>query len=150
MLLKYSNNIKKTWGVLNDVIKKKRCISKINDKFVGTNGEHITDKGTISNGFNDFFVNVGPKLANTIKVPEGTVQDVYSFMCDPIEKSMFIEPVLEQEIISIVKNSKNKSSSDCYGLNMSVLKQVIDNVVKPFTHICNQSFSEGTFPDRLK
>ena len=89
-------------------------------------------------------------MANTIKVPEGTAQDVYSFMCDPIDKSMFVEPVFEQEIISIVKNCKSKSSSDCYGLNMKVLKQVIDNIVKPFTYICNQSFYEGVFPDKLK
>ena len=54
-----------------------------------------------------FFVNVGPNLANTIKVPEGTAQDVYSFMCDPIDKSMFVEPIFEQEIISIVKNGKS-------------------------------------------
>ena len=25
LLVKYSNNIKKTWSVLNDIIKKKRC-----------------------------------------------------------------------------------------------------------------------------
>ena len=51
---------------------------------------------------------------------------------------MFIEPVLEQEIISVVKNNKNKTSSDVFGLDMMMLKQVINSIAKPFTYICNQ------------
>ena len=73
------------WVVMNDIIKKKKCTGIVNDTFVGSNGEQITDKSKISNGLNDFFVNVGPNLANTIKVPEGTNHHVYSFMREPID-----------------------------------------------------------------
>ena len=33
---------------------------------------------------------------------------------------------------------------------MEILKQVIPNIVKPLTYICNKSFLEGCFPDRMK
>ena len=33
---------------------------------------------------------------------------------------------------------------------MEILKQVIPNIVKPLTYICNKSFLEGCFPDSMK
>ena len=33
---------------------------------------------------------------------------------------------------------------------MEILKQVIPNLVKPLTYICNKSFIEGCFPDSMK
>ncbi len=33
---------------------------------------------------------------------------------------------------------------------MSLIKSVIEHIVKPFTHICNQSFLTGTFPSNMK
>ena len=34
------------------------------------NNNEIYDKQEIANGFNDFFVNIGPELANKIVIPE--------------------------------------------------------------------------------
>ena len=44
----------------------------------------------------------------------------------------------------------NKTSCDCYGINMSFLKKIISYIAKPFTYICNKSFIEGIFPDQMK
>ena len=33
---------------------------------------------------------------------------------------------------------------------MEILKQVMPNIVKPLTHMCNNSFLEGCFPDSMK
>ena len=33
---------------------------------------------------------------------------------------------------------------------MMIVKKIIDNIVKPFTHICNQSFQTGIFPNKMK
>ena len=43
-----------------------------------------------------------------------------------------------------------KSSNDPHGLSIEILKQVIPNIVKPLTYICNKSFLEGCFPDSMK
>ena len=33
---------------------------------------------------------------------------------------------------------------------MVIVKKVISNIVVPFTHICNKSFSSGVFPSKMK
>ena len=73
---------------------------------------------TIVNKFNDCFVNVGPKLAQQIKIDDN------SNICDylgPINsQSMFLLPVNEYEILITVTLCKNKNSEDCNNLSMQV------------------------------
>ena len=33
---------------------------------------------------------------------------------------------------------------------MTIIKQVIYHIIKPFTHICNNSFENGVFPSKMK
>ena len=56
-LKEHSNNMKKSWDVLKTVINKKRKVNKNNLKFL-INGKLIEDDDTISNSFNEFFVNI--------------------------------------------------------------------------------------------
>ena len=37
-----------------------------------------------------------------------------------------------------------------FALSMEILKQVIPNIGKPLTYICNKFFIEGCFPDSMK
>ena len=41
-------------------------------------------------------------------------------------------------------------STDCNDLNMSMVKNIIDHIVKPLKHICNVSFNTGIFPNQMK
>ncbi len=56
----------------------------------------------------------------------------------------------KREILDIVNNCKNKYSTDCNDIDMSLIKSIIEHVVKPFTTICNQSFLTGIFPSNMK
>ena len=56
--------MKQTWKEINTIIGSGKRRSP-QCKFQSTNGV-ITDPQEISNNFNDFFVNVGPKLASEI------------------------------------------------------------------------------------
>ena len=67
-----------------------------------------------------------------------------------IKDSIFFIRITEFEVLKTVKNFKNKKSNDPHGLSMEVLKQVIPNIVKPLTYICNKSFLEGCFSDSMK
>ena len=64
--------------------------------------------------------------------------------------SMFINPVSEDEVVSIIKSCKPKHSKDCDDINMYVLTKVTDQIVKPLAHIFNLSFSSGIFPSEMK
>ena len=41
-------------------------------------------------------------------------------------------------------------SKDCNDIDMTIIKTIIDEIVTPFTYICNQSFLSGTFPNKMK
>ena len=64
--------------------------------------------------------------------------------------SMFLTPVVENEIINIVKLCKPKNSKDCDDISMYVISTIIVSIAKPLAHIFNLSFSCGIFPDHMK
>ena len=63
---------------------------------------------------------------------------------------MFLSPVDDLEITRTVHNCKSKRSTDYSDINMSLIKKVITNIIKPFSHICNVSFQTGVFPSKMK
>ena len=60
--------------------------------------------------------------------------------------SMFLGGVCESDVLEVVRKFKNKKSVDCNNIDMSLVKEVMDCVLKPFTYICNKSLSTGIFP----
>ena len=54
------------------------------------------------------------------------------------------------EVANIVHSLKNSKCEGFDGLCISPIKDTIDLIAAPFTHICYLSFSQGVFPDKLK
>lgn len=80
-----------------------------------------------------FFVNIGPTLAKEIN-PHTDDNFVFPH---GISDSMFLGGVCESDVLEVVRKFKNKTSNDCNTIDMSLIKDVIDCVVGPFTYICN-------------
>ncbi len=74
-------------------------------------------------GFNNFFVSVGPDLEKNIKPPQGGA--TYKHIIDRNPFTIFLHEVTRKEIIDIVKNLKNKTSTDEHGIDMALIKKVI-------------------------
>ena len=81
-------NIKATWKILNSIIKKKTLNSSIPDTFIKSN-KKITDRKHIANGFNDFFVNVGPNLAKGIQTLSTNIK-MQAYLGPANEHSMYL------------------------------------------------------------
>ncbi len=66
------------------------------------NNSIINDSTAIANKFNDHFVNVGLNLA-----PQKTIIDTTptSYLKGNYNYSFFINPVVEQEVVNIIKSS---------------------------------------------
>ena len=143
----YKHNIKDTWKVLNSVIRGVANPSKIPETFMENNIE-VRDKKDIADGFNNFFINVGPLLAEQIQKPPNI--EVEDYMPVPNQNTMFLDPVTEVEINNVVKTFGNKTSEDCHGISMSVIKQLVNYLAEPMAHISNLSFQTGVFPDLMK
>ena len=61
--------MKETWKTLNNVLGRNKLI-KLPDFFKDSDGNKITDSKEIANNFNEFFTNIGTKLANKISSPD--------------------------------------------------------------------------------
>ena len=145
----YISDVKGIWAVINDIIRKNKCTTK-KSEYMFQNNKKVFDKQVIANMFNDFYINIGPKLANAIDVNNIDVKyDTYLKDLN-VNKSMFIEPSTEEEIAKIISGFKSKNSQDIHGISMLVIKQISDTIVKPLNIICNLAFSTGVFPSKMK
>ena len=64
----------------------------------------IENRQNIANGFNDFFINIGPKLASTI--PNVTDRHFLDYISNFVTRTIFLKPVTEIEVLDIVYSFK--------------------------------------------
>ena len=67
------------------------------------NTREITDPKAISDGFNNYFVNIGPTLAS--KIPNNNISHRI-FLPENLNFSLFLEPTDETEIKNIINKLK--------------------------------------------
>ena len=104
----------------------------------------VSDKLTISNAFNNYFVEIGPQLGRSINTTVNHLTYVKSS-----SNSMFMPYVEKHGIIEIVYRLK-ESSPDRDSIPASVAKATIQSYIKPLPSLINSSFENGLFPDELK
>lgn len=141
------NDSKGTWNIINKIIRKSTNKPSYPNYFTEKEKD-ITNMDDVVEGFNTFFVSVGPDLAEKIKPPQGGANSKHKI--DRNSSTIFLHDVTRIEIIDVVKNFKNKASIDENGIDMALIKKVIGEIVDPITHICNLSFKLGTFPTEMK
>ena len=66
----------------------------------------VSGNKKIAEYFNQFFVNIGPSLARTIPTKCNT--SFVSFLCDMMEESLFLNPVLDEDILTIFCKCKSQ------------------------------------------
>ena len=143
---KSKNDMKKTWQQINSIIGK--CKTQSSDcKFKDEAGNVITNSQDISNQFNDFFVNVGPKLASDI---QHNGKNYYDYLQDMTSSSMYMKPIVESDIMEIISKFNPSKSAGNDNIGNVIIKQVSSEILKPLTTIFNLSLSTGIVPDRLK
>ena len=144
LLYEHKSDLKKSWNILKKVLNKHgtksvNCKFKYRDKI-------IDDKELIAEKFNDFFINIGPTLANNIPKNKNTP---LMYLKNKITDSLFLAPVTENEVIKIIANLKN-SAAGWDDFRADVVKQIKECIIIPLTHVCNASVMSGVFPNELK
>jgi len=127
ILINNKNDIKFTWKVLNTIIRKHKKSQTNCDTFKINNVEE-KDKTKIANGFNEYFANIGPKLANNIPLVNSrtVIADVLGNLN---VNCLFLKNVDKEEILNIVRKFKNKTSLDADNTNMEIIKKVITSII---------------------
>lgn len=138
------NNPRKSWQVIKEIINKKTLNNSMHE--FHTNEAPISEPETIANHFNEFFTNIGPKLAEQIpissKIPTSFIQ------CS-VRDSISIDPTNNTEVLNVLKAIKT-SSEGWDSLSTQPLKQCYELITPLLTHIINLSLSQGTVPLEFK
>ena len=93
-----TSDIKRTWQILNEVINRKKCKSKL-PSVSYSNNRDISDPFEIANRFCDYLTNIGPNLAKQIPISSSFAG---SYLRGNFPNSLFFHYVSELEIIEIV------------------------------------------------
>ena len=107
---------------------------------------------SIANSFNTYFSTIASNLKSTRIDSQGRNGDEnyhQTYLKNSVSSTMFLNMVDAGEVHNVIKNFKNKSTSDT---KISSLK--IANKSHKFTNILacviNKSFHEGVFPEQMK
>jgi hypothetical protein len=141
------NNIKLTWKNIGNLLSKSVDKSEFPKSFQHNNST-ISSPKEVSDAFNNFYVSIGPTLAQSM---QSSHYDHKQFMSSTQNyPNFFMLPTCEQEVLSIVKNMKAKTSSGHDEINPKLLRETIPGILKPITHIINLSLKHGIVPDKMK
>ena len=139
--IKNKGNIKETWKIINCLINKKGTTYYPTE--FNTSVAKVTGSKNIATGFNIFWVNIGPSLANDIPKSNDTFS---TYLTDAVGGTLFLKPVTQAEIINLVNNTKSKKYKDHDDFDMCLVKKIIPYPVIPLELIFIISFQTGVFP----
>ena len=139
-------NIRQTWKTINGIIG--RCKSVSQQSTFKTDGGHVVNEpDKVSNSFNDFFVNIGPKLTSGIK---HSGKDYFEYLLNPTQTSLFMKQIIAEEIVKMISKFNQNKSPGHDGIGNLIVKNVAHIVSRPLADIFNLSLSTGSVPEQLK
>lgn len=136
---------KKIWELLKELMNKNTCLNDPVES-LRYNGCDFTSKSDVANAFNNYFVNVGPNLANSLPniIVNGSDQEIPSNLA-----LMELKQITEEQMKKTIDKLKNKKAAP-NGINNIMMKKIKTQVVPGFTKLGNLSFKEGTFPNECE
>ena len=143
MFKENQNNLKYSWKILKEIINKRKAPT-INTRFM-INGNISTNKHAIAEGFNSFFINIGPTLADKID----SVNISPTLNLNKNVNSMFAEHVEINEVETIIHSLKQSSAGWDF-ISSKAIKASYHPILTPLTHVMNLSITKGIFPNELK
>ena len=101
----------------------------------------------IASNFNNHFLNVANKI--TSKIPRNP-NSALKYLNTPNNNSIFISPTVPDEVSSIIQSLKKNKSTGPNSIPVKLLKILDPHISVQLSQIINDSFQNGTFPEKLK
>ena len=141
---RFKHDIKRTWAIIDETLHRKKREPPSHIFF--HNGKSLKDSQEIANAFNEYFISIGPSLANTIKG-----NDHYSkYLKYPTVSRLKLEPIDESKTRKLIEHLKNKTTTRIDGISNKLIKNAVNELVSPLTIVINQMLNTGVFPNQLK
>ena len=143
----YSNNIKKIWTGIKNIINIKtkdhnapNCI-EVKDNLV-------TDNKEICNNFNEYFTTVADNILKNNKTPILKTFDKY--LPQRNSKSFAFEPCTPNEVFLLVEQLNPHKGTGPNGIHTEILKLINHLISDTLCKIFNMCITSGRHPDKLK
>lgn len=141
------NDMKATWLSINTVLNRSKRKQTIPDEVQCENNVYNTPK-LVSEGFNNFFTNLGSNLAHLIPTTSTTATSYLS----PVNfvNSFALYPTTIQEVQTILSKMQPKLSSGLDSISTKLIKDTCEGILSPLVHIINMSLMTGIVPKKMK
>ena len=146
MFATHKSNSKHIWSMLRQLINKSKKSNSLPSTFV-IKDTKISDPQTIAEEFNKFFSKIGQNVSDNVPNPISHYSD---YLKGHFHHNFNLTPVDPVEILKTVKLMKPKTSQGHDHISTKLLKETIDLILIPLTHIINQSFISGIVPENMK
>ena len=97
---------------------------------------------------NEFFVNIGSKLANSIKSNTNNIQFT-SYFKNITSSTFSFSEITEETVMRIINELSAKRSTGHDSISTELLKRIKAFISSPLCLIVNQSLNTGIFPGKL-
>ena len=108
---------------------------------------NIINAREVAIAFNDYFANVGERLADAIPLNS---KSPLAFFKAPLKNSFFLYPVTTIEIQNEIRKLNPSKASGLYSIPTSLLQLISENLSKPLEILFNCSFASGVMPNKFK
>ena len=148
---KNSNNIKKLWAGINQIIN--RCNTQNNipvsiEIDIDGNVSTIVDPKEIANTFNSHYTSVAEKILKKRKYSGN--KSFSSYLKNPNSLSFLIKPTSPTEIEDVISKLDTNKSTGPNSIPQQIIQSIKKSIALPLSNIFNMSFSQGKCPSILK
>ena len=146
---KFSNNKqnpKKAWRTINDVLGRNRKHTMINE--IKIPGKTVTSTDELVEVFNDYFSNIGPRLAES--VPNDNDVSFRQFVAQQPNDNFSFRPVSVTLVYNLLVKLSTSKATGLDNIAAKVLKMAAPVVAPSLTEFFNMSIDTQQFPSDWK
>ena len=145
--LNHKNNTKHAWKTINDILGRSHNQNTIHE--IKLSGKSITWTEELKEVFNEYFTNIGHKLAQTIEHDSESNFGDFITKQEPARKFSF-EAVNEFPVYRLITKLPTSKATGVDKISTKVLQVAAPAVPQPLTKIFNKSIVLGQFPSEWK
>ena len=139
-------NIKQTWTLIRDVIGSQNKKRENLPSFFKQNQDILNNPTDIADGFNDFFVGIGPQLAAEV----GPTNRSYQSYMKESDTVFSFSSISEANILGVIKKLKPKTSAGTDCVSNKLLKRIAPLIIGPLHYLINLYLETGFVPQQIK
>ena len=146
-----SGNIKKTWSVINSLTGKSKKTTSINEILVD-NDNTTSDPKMIAESFNEYFVNIGSRLASEAS-KEFSENELTNNNNQPniqTNSKFYFSQISIESVALTLRNLKTNKSTGLDKIPAKILKLSYDIIAPSLAFIFNLSLETGIYVDDWK